>query len=413
MRFPWDKDYFKVCFYAVIGLSLFYIIKIMIDAFGAMLMDIDKITNALLMMLKDIAGIFSPLITALIISYLLDPVVDFFQSKFENISGNLKAGGTITKFRIRKRKSTDKMDFQKSRTAGTALTYFAIIMFVLIFSLTVTGLRPDTLAGKILGISSQLNDMLILIHLKFVDWNLSSNILEIFNNFVERVGKTVLSSEGRIISVVTAAGKFLGNFFIAFVVAFYLLQRKEIIINKADEIAGVLLNGKVYKVFLDICRDLNRVFSGYIRGQMTDALIISILIGSGLKIIGVEFAIVIGILTGFTNLVPFLGAITGFALSVTMALISGTPVKALYAAIFVIAVQQVDSMYIVPKIVGKKVSLAPAAVILAVAIGGKIAGFSGMVLAVPSWSVAKLWFGRYIEKRKNKKELSKFSGLYE
>ena len=410
MKFPWDKDYLKICFYAVISFGLFYIIKIAVDVFHAVLMDMDKITGAAAMLISDTADVFSPLIIALIISYLLDPAVDFFQAKFHKLPVKFKRKMKIFKIK-RNKQSSSVISGGKTRTAGTLLTYCAIILVVCVFSLK--GLKPGALAGKISGVSGQLNDMLVLIYLKLEEWGLGENALAYFSGLSERIGKAILNNEGKILGAVTAVGKFLGNFFIALVVAFYLLRNKEYILNKSDETARILLKGKTYKRLLDICRDLNMVFSGYIRGQMTDAVIISILIGVGLKAIGIDFALVIGILTGFTNLVPFLGAITGFVLSVTMALVSGPPVKALYAAVYVIIIQQVDSIYIIPKIVGKKVSLSPAAVILAISVGGRLAGFLGMVLAVPVCSVARLWFGRYLEKQKNEKELSRIMGIYE
>ena len=414
MKFPWDKNYFKVCAYGVISLGLFYIIKITIDALWTMLMDIDRVTGAMGMLIKDSANTFLPLIMALVISYLLDPLVDFFQNKFDALMPvKLKSRQKIFKSLGKKKNAKIQEDYKSLRTAGVVLTYSAIILVVCIFSLSVTGFKPHALAGKISSISNQLNDMLVLIHIKLIEWNLGEGTIAYFNSLIERLSGLVLNNEGKIINALTGAGKFLGNFFIALVVAFYLLIKKEILLNKTDETARILLKGKLYKFLLDIFRDLNMVFSGYIRAQMTDAAIMSILIGVGLKIIGIDFALVIGIVTGFTNLVPFLGAITGFVLSVTVALVSGPPVKALYAAIFVIIAQQVDGMYIVPKIVGKKLSLGPAAVILAITIGGKMAGFLGMVFAVPVCSVTKLWFVRFVEKQKCEKNLSRIRGLYE
>ena len=404
MKLPWDKNYFKLSFYGVFSAGLFYVIKITIDVFAASLRDIDKITGAVKMLLRDFASVFSPLIMALIISYLLDPVVDFFQNKFDSMPESLKWGKKFFKEFKKNNSQHIQNSSQDRRTAGTVLTYCAIILIVCILSLWITGFEPGDLVGKINGVVNQLNDMLVLIQLKLIEWNLGEGTIAYVNSLVERLGKAVLSSESEIVRGITTVGRFLGNFFIALVAAFYLLQKKESLINKTDEAARILLNGKIYKRLLDIWRDLNMVFSNYIRAQMTDAAIMSILIGGGLTVIGVDFALIIGVLTGFTNLVPFLGAITGFTLSVIVALMSGAPVKALYAAIFVIIIQQIDSMYIVPKIVGKKVSLSPAAVILAVTIGGKAAGFLGMVLAVPVCSVAKLWFVRFLQKRKNKRE---------
>ncbi|MDR2649195.1 MAG: AI-2E family transporter, partial [Clostridiales bacterium] len=146
--------------------------------------------------------------------------------------------------------------------------------------------------------------------------------------------------------------------------------------------------------------DMHSVFSGYIRGQLTDALIMAVLISVLLSVIGVDFAIVIGIFTGFSNIIPYFGAIIGFLLSVIVALISGEPIKALYAAIGVLVLQQIDAVFINPKVVGKNVELSPLLVILALSAGGTLFGMPGMILAVPVCAIAKMFLTRYIEYRR-------------
>lgn len=179
------------------------------------------------------------------------------------------------------------------------------------------------------------------------------------------------------------------NLLLGFVVAFYFLLDKERILGGAKAFFERLLPKKAYKVLKNAAFEAHSVFSGYIRGQLTDALIMSLLIASVLTILRVRFAVVIGVISGFSNIIPYFGAIVGFTLAVFSALLSGDGLKAVYAAVSIIALQQLDSCLIAPKIVGEKVELSPPAVIIALAAGGKLFGLWGMVFAVPVTGILK------------------------
>lgn len=141
--------------------------------------------------------------------------------------------------------------------------------------------------------------------------------------------------------------------------------------------------------------DIHGVFFGYIRGQLTDAFIMSLLISSFFVIFRIKFAVLIGVISGFSNIIPYFGAITGFCLAVFSALLSGEPIKAVYAAVIMVGLQQIDSVFIVPKIVGEKVELSPPAVIVALAVGGKLFGILGMIFAVPFCGILKIILKNY------------------
>lgn len=134
---------------------------------------------------------------------------------------------------------------------------------------------------------------------------------------------------------------------------------------------------------------------------MTDAAIMATLISVSFSVAGIPYPVIIGVISGFSNLIPYVGAIVAFILSVTMGLLSGTPMKALYAAIIVILLQQLDTVYIVPKVVGRSVKLHPVLVLLSIYVFGSIWGLWGMVFAVPVTAVIKLLLTRlYVSKKK-------------
>ena len=153
---------------------------------------------------------------------------------------------------------------------------------------------------------------------------------------------------------------------------------------------------------MDSLSEANRIFSGYIGGQLTDAIVMATLISLAFLIIGIDYPFIIGVISGFSNLIPYVGAIVAFFLAVSVALLGGSPIKAMYAAIVILLLQQLDSAVIVPKIVGNKVELHPVLVILSLSVFGSIFGIWGMVFAVPVTAIIKIILYRIYRKQKNR-----------
>ena len=143
-----------------------------------------------------------------------------------------------------------------------------------------------------------------------------------------------------------------------------------------------------------IFREVYSVFSGYLSGQMLDASIMAMLFSVTFMIVGLPHGVLLGLISGFSNLIPYFGAIMAFILAVFAGLLSGTPAKALYASILILLLQQVDSIFIVPKAVGRKVEMHPVLVLLSLAVFGRMFGFGGLLFAVPLGVLCKnfvLW----------------------
>ena len=209
--------------------------------------------------------------------------------------------------------------------------------------------------------------------------------VKIFSSNIVNISKNIL---GKVVTLLLSV-----------VVAFYMLRDEEKIILRLNKYTATFINEKWNKRLLSLIDDINIVFSGYVRGQLTDGLIMSALLSLGLSVIKVPFAVAIGLFSGFSNIIPYFGSVIGFTLSVGMALISGEPIRALYASIVVIALQQIDTIIIVPKIVGENVKLSPIMVIISLAVAGKLFGIVGMIFAVPVVAVVKLRIDRYCDKK--------------
>jgi predicted PurR-regulated permease PerM len=122
-----------------------------------------------------------------------------------------------------------------------------------------------------------------------------------------------------------------------------------------------------------------------------------VLSATALTIIGVDYAIVIGVISGICNMIPYVGPLVGTVLAATMGLLSGRPIMILWAIIAMLIVQQIDNNLIAPKIVGDSVGLHPVFTMLVILIGGNVGGLVGMLIAVPLTASAKILISRWYD----------------
>ena len=145
----------------------------------------------------------------------------------------------------------------------------------------------------------------------------------------------------------------------------------------------------------EITRLMDRIgqaVGGFFRGQLLVALFVGVASSIGLWAIGLPFWLLVGMVAGVFNLVPLVGPFIGGGLAVVIALIGGQPLKALWAALILLAVQQIDNQLISPNVMGRTVQLHPVVVMLALLVGASFAGLFGMLVIVPLVAVAKIVF---------------------
>lgn len=197
-----------------------------------------------------------------------------------------------------------------------------------------------------------------------------------------------LSWVGKALGQIWGGGVALFNLlsllFITPIVAFYMLRDWDRIVAAVD---GWLPRDHL-ETIRGIARDIDRVLSGFVRGQLLVCLGLGAFYGIGLSIVGLDFGLFIGIVTGLLSFVPIFGMLIGFVVGIGVALVQfglAWPVVAV-AVVFAIG-QFVEGNFVTPKIVGERVGLHPVWTIFALLAGGAIAGFTGLLLAVPAAAV--------------------------
>jgi predicted PurR-regulated permease PerM len=184
------------------------------------------------------------------------------------------------------------------------------------------------------------------------------------------------------------AGVFSGmtNAILGLIFAIYILLTKERLGGQIKRLISVYLPRKHGDRILDVASLSQGVFERFVAGQCVEAVIIGTLAGIGSIAINSSFALMLGVLIGFTALIPVVGAIGGVLIGALLLLME-SPWQALAFIIFILILQQLDNNIIYPRVVGKSIGLPGIWVLLAVLIGGSIDGIMGIIIGVPLTSV--------------------------
>jgi predicted PurR-regulated permease PerM len=142
-----------------------------------------------------------------------------------------------------------------------------------------------------------------------------------------------------------------------------------------------------------VAGEVSTAMGSFVRGQLLVALIVGIASSIGMWAIDLPFWLLIGLVAGFLNMIPFLGPIVGGALAALVALLNGDPWQAVWAVVIMIVVQQIDNHLITPMIQRTRVNLAPLVIVLALVIGGSLAGLLGVLIAVPLTAALRIIVG--------------------
>lgn len=186
----------------------------------------------------------------------------------------------------------------------------------------------------------------------------------------------------------TLAGSFI--WFLVPIISFYFLKDKRAWQKYLWQILPLRYQ-KEEKAFF---RELDAVIMGFFKGSVLVGSIVGVLTAGGLWLAGIDFALIFGLIAGLCNIIPYFGPFIGAAPAVLFAFLQ-EPLKALWAVLVMIVVQQGESHFITPQIMGKKLGLYPTVIMFALLVGGKIFGFWGLVLAVPLSGVLKI-IGKYL-----------------
>lgn len=194
------------------------------------------------------------------------------------------------------------------------------------------------------------------------------------------------------LNMIVETVRFIVDLAIALVIAYYVIKDGE----KFRDYFLLMLPRRWRSGILDICREISNILAGFIQGQLMIALIIGILETAGLMIIRMKYSLVLGMIGGLANVIPYFGPYIGLLPALAIAL-TVSPMKAVWTVIIFMGVQQLDNNFISPKMIEGRLGLHPVATIFAVLAGGEFFGILGMLLAVPVLAILRVLVNKAVE----------------
>lgn len=234
------------------------------------------------------------------------------------------------------------------------------------------------------------------LNLPFLD-NVSGNLANMVG-YLQSILNAIVKG---IMQGIISLGSNILNIVIAFILSIYLLYSSDYFIGICNKLFYMVFRkSRIGNSIRQCLYVFHYTFSNYIRGQLIEAFCVAVLISVVLLFLNVDYAVVIGIITGVLNLIPYIGAFIGVLLATVMGLLSGGYWLALWAFIGTEAVQQLDANVLCPRIVGNKVGVHSAFILISITIGGAAWGFLGMLLAVPVTAslitLVRLWYHKHL-----------------
>ncbi|AUG56440.1 MAG TPA: AI-2E family transporter [Ruminiclostridium sp.] len=338
------------------------------------LLDIGLILCVLVVIIilgQSFVNVIRPFIYALVLAYILNPLVNFIEK------GKVK------------------------RVFAILIVFLSICIFVVsIFAIIIPKFAKDIsvfITEEIPAIFNFVN--------KAIDDFKSGNLFKIpevlydyinIDNELKKIAKVISNAFSQLSTIIVEGTGTLLDIVLTPIIAFYYLKDKDIIINTFMK---PINNNKRDKLKV-IAKEIDTVLGGFIRGQLVIAVFVGILTGVGCKILGVPHSLTIGLVAGITNVIPYFGPWIGGILPVILAIMD-SPIKALWVAIMIVIVQQLESAFISPQVMSRSVGLHPLLVMFSVLFFGKAFGIIGMIIGVPLTATIIVIVKHVLELRKS------------
>ena len=378
-RFRYNSKYYTICIYTAVTVVICAVIVRAIFMWES--------TSAAV---HSIMGWTLPYLMGIFLACLLYPLVVFLR---EHVFQNL---------------------MEKHRGLGTGLSILmTYVIFLGVIIMVIGVIIPQVwqsvldLAAAVPGWYGRTMELLVELNEQIpdIDFDFITEKFQEFGNAflssssiqqqLQNILMTVVSTSVSVVAV------FL-DFLIALIVSVYLLIDLNRIGRTSKKILRAFVSENMTGKIIRISKECYDIFSSFVSGKMVDSLIIGILCFIAMNLLRLPYALVISVVVGVTNMIPYFGPFIG-AVPGGFILLMVSPVKMLIYLILILVLQQFDGLYLGPKILGDSTGLRPAWIIFSVSAGGVVCGVLGMFLGVPVVAVIghliNIWINYRLEKR--------------
>lgn len=299
-----------------------------------------------------------------------------------------------------------------TKAARLISTLLSILLLVVVVGLFLSVIVPQVVQSissiavfarnLITENSGAIRDFLVRYNIMDADTNA---ILADWNSLLSRLLNSTPSVLGGVISVSGSIASFIINLLIGLITAIYIMLDRERLGARFKKIGYAVMKKDHIETLLFWERRAAALFSGFITGKILDAALIGLLCYFGMLIFGMEYPVLISVIIGVSNIIPFFGPWIGWVPCALILLIVN-PMNALWFSIFLLALQQLDGNVIGPFILGDRVGVSALSITIAIVIGGGLFGFVGMLVSVPFYALLYAIIRTVIAARLQKRGLS-------
>lgn len=398
MKYRWDNKYLHwgITAFCVIAASmLFY--------FGIFQM------HQLVAGIRKVLSVLTPVIYGAILAYLLCPIVNFIESH------------VVFPFLKKKEIHVTK---KRQRFIRWICVLFSLILFLVIIYALIMMILPQlvrSITNIVYSFPYYVNVVEEWLNTIMENgWELDADIITMLNRYSamaeDYLTNNLLPQMQEMMRNITSGVfdvlNFLFDFIIGAIVSMYILVDKEVFIAKSKMIVYALFPGKHANNIVHAMRFTHKTFGGFISGKILDSAIIGVLCYIGITILNMPYTILVSVIVGVTNVIPFFGPYIG-AIPCILLIMLQSPLQGLYFAIFILVLQQFDGNILGPKILGESTGLSSFMVIVAIMIGGGLFGIPGMIIGVPLCAVIYAFIWTVMEHSLKNKKMPQDTSVYQ
>ncbi len=398
MKFKWDKKYLYwgiTAFIVTISVMIFH--------------DIFFKDSTFLGVLGNVLKVLTPVVDGLVLAYLLNPILNFFERRvstplFEKFARDPSAYKTK----------------RHLRSCSVSLTIVTTVFVVYVLFRMVIPQLAESIGSVIRNFPSYVSNFTKWIQNVFRDnpeiEKLLVNIVKNFSTSIDELfTEQILPGFNSVVSFlsfsVAKIFMFTWNLLIGLIISIYIMANRELFKAQVKKVIYAFYNDRTAAAIFREVNFIHRTFSDFIVGKVVDSVIVGLLCYLATSIMGTPYAILVSVLVGVTNIIPFFGPFIG-AIPSAILILMVNPAQCLYFLIMILILQQLDGNVIGPKILGDSTGISSFWVIFAITVGGGLFGVPGMFIGVPVFAVLYAEFRRRVNKRLKKKGLSPDTGDY-
>jgi predicted PurR-regulated permease PerM len=357
-------------------------------------------------LLRTIRGILSPIIWGIVIAYLLWPLIQFIRDRVNPLLSRWISSPTKCK--------------KISLSIGVAIS-LALMIFFIVFLLNMV--LPELIKTTVTFINhfdeytTTVESWVTKVleknpEIQTIVYDNIDQVMEMLNNWLQTdLLHYINVLAANLTSGVISFGRSLLNFIIGIIVSIYLVFSVETFTGQFKKILYAFLSPEQVNVLLDVLHHSDRIFGGFISGKIIDSLIIGVICFVVLSIVQMPYTILISVIVGVTNVIPFFGPFIGAVPSAFLILLI-SPKQCLIFIIFIVILQQIDGNIIGPTILGDSTGLSSFWIIFSILLGGGLFGFAGMILGVPVFGVIYYIIKRVVSQRLTHRKLPTGTDAY-